>query len=287
MSLDFVQVDVFADAPFTGNPVAVFPDAADLETRQMQALASEMNLSETTFVTSVARDSYTVRIFTPSEEMPFAGHPTLGAAWVLRDLGRLHAESVVQESEGGRTPVEFDGDLVWLTRSGKAFSDLETIEPDAVRAIADALGLDGGDIGLEARELGRSGRLRPACSDAGLHQLMVPVRDEHALARCRAPVGLDIGGIGTYCFCAAGAGRVRARGLWPAVGVTEDPATGSAAAALGLYLAERVGDIDFEIAQGIEINRPSRLHVKARETEVRVGGRCERILRGRIEAHPR
>src|SRR4051812_18437050 len=103
--MDFVQVDVFAEGPFKGNPLAVFPDAGELSVEQMQAIAREMNLSETTFVTAIARESYDVRIFTPQEELPFAGHPTIGTTWVLKDLGFVGGENVRQRSPVGETVV--------------------------------------------------------------------------------------------------------------------------------------------------------------------------------------
>ena len=117
---------------------------------------------------------------------------------------------------------------------------------------------------------------------------MVPVRDVAALGRCR-PVSAaleDATGEGAYCFTASQAGRLRARGFWSGLGVTEDPATGSAAAALGLYLSRRLGAIDFEITQGVEIERPSRMSVSARDETVRVGGSCRIVFEGRIESLP-
>ena len=286
MSLDFVQVDVFADKPFAGNPLAVFPDAAGVASEDMQVIAREMNLSETSFVTEVHEDRYRMRIFTPTEEVSFAGHPTVGTAWVLRLSGRLEVDRMTQQSAAGDTRIEFEDDLVWFDRTGKSHSDLESTDPGVVRTIATSLGVDVAEVGLEARELGRSGRLRPALSDAGLEQLMVPVRDEGVLGRCKPPEGLDVARLGAYCFCAVGAGRIRARGLWLGLGVPEDPATGSAAAALGLYLADRIGDVAFEVMQGVEINRPSRIHVRASRDRVRVGGGCHEVFKGTLGALP-
>jgi trans-2,3-dihydro-3-hydroxyanthranilate isomerase len=245
-----------------------------------------MNLSETSFVMDVEDDAYTVRIFTPNEELPFAGHPTIGTAWVLRHLGRLQVDEMDQHSRAGITHVRERDGYLWFERPGSVSDDLEEREPDVNRRLARALGLDEDQIGLEARELGRSGRLRPAWSDCGVSQLMIPVRNLSALEKSY-PVG-DFGGegIGVYCFTATGAGHVRARGFFPGVGVVEDPATGSAAAGLGLYLADRIGDIRFELVQGVEMRRPSKILVRARKGLVEVGGRCESVFRGTLDVVP-
>jgi trans-2,3-dihydro-3-hydroxyanthranilate isomerase len=286
--VEFHQVDVFADAPFKGNPLAVFPDAADLSASQMQSIASEMSLSETTFVLEAGRDFYDVRIFTPIEEIPFAGHPTLGTAWVLRDLGRVKGEVINQRSKAGSTVVRAAGDKLWFERSGEASGDVEDRDPDAARKLAAALGLQTSDIGLEARELGRPGRLRPAFSDAGLRQLMIPLRNVAALTRCRVREDLlgEITTMGAYCFTAVQAGRIRARGFFPSLRVPEDPATGSAAAALGFYLADRISDIRAEILQGQEIGRPSRILLHVQSGKVRVGGQCVPVATGRLRQLP-
>jgi trans-2,3-dihydro-3-hydroxyanthranilate isomerase len=287
--MDFLQIDVFADGPFRGNQLAVFPEAGDqLSTAQMQAIASEMNLSETSFVTSVSDDSYEVRIFTPSEELPFAGHPTIGTCWVLRRLGKVGGDRVVQHSPAGETPVELDGDRLWFTRTGDVHADLETTDPKATDLLPEALGLEPDDIGLDARELDRPGRLRPAFANAGFDQLMVPLRNVDTLTRCRPRNDLlqEVAGSGTYCFTPAGAGQLRSRGFFPGVGVAEDPATGVAAAAMGLYLADRIGGISLEVIQGVELGRPSRIFVKSEPGTVQVGGRSHLIFEGKLQAIP-
>lgn len=288
--MDFLQVDVFADAPFRGNPLAVFPDAAELSARQMQTIAAEMNLSETSFVISCDEETYSVRIFTPREELPFAGHPTLGTAWVLRHLGLLKSSRVAQSSRAGETAVTFRGDQVWFQRSGEVTADLRNTNPSMNAAIAAALGLDDADIGLEPRELGRSvNRLHPAVADAGIKHLIVPLKDAAALGRCR-PVAHLLNDLseahGAYCFTATGAGSLRARGFFPSLGIEEDPATGSAAASLGLYLASRVGPIDLEIMQGVEMGRPSRIQINAGSDAVDIGGSCRLIFVGSLITVP-
>lgn len=286
MTMEFIQIDVFAERAYEGNPLAVFPDAGGLSSRQMQSIASEMNLSETTFVMDLEEDAYTVRIFTPHEELPFAGHPTIGTAWVLKHLGRVQADEIMQHSRAGATPVRERDGVLWFERPGSVSDDLDLRESDVNRRLARSLGLDENEIGLEARELGRSGRLRPAWADCGVNQLMIPLRNLSALERS-SPVGsFGDEGIGVYCFTATGAGHVRARGFFPGVGVVEDPATGSAAAGLGLYLADRIGDISFDLLQGIEMGRPSRILVRGRKGVVEVGGRCESVLRGALDVVP-
>lgn len=288
--MDFLQVDVFADGPFRGNPLAVFPEAPRLNAEQMQAIAAEMNLSETTFVSLCESDAYSVRIFTPREELPFAGHPTLGTAWVLRHLGKLTAERVVQRSGAGDTEVTLDADAVWFRRRGEAWADLRTTDPTIEQRIAAALGLDLGDVGLEPRELGRSlNSLHPAVVDAGIKHLIVPVKDVSTLERLRpVPHLLDdlSEAHGAYCFAASAAGYARARGFFPDLGIEEDPATGSAAASLGVYLSSRIGPIDLELQQGVEMGRPSRLLIKAGADDVQIGGSCELIFEASLLTVP-
>lgn len=288
MTLDFLQVDVFADRAYAGNPLAVFYDAPGLSDAQMQSIAREMNLSETTFVTSAAADSYRSRIFTPSEELPFAGHPTIGTTWVLRHLGMVTAERVVQHTSVGETPVvERDG-ILWLERPGAADPD-EGEDAYLNARVAEALGLEPSAVGADASVLGASGVLRPAFSNAGLRTLTVPLADVATLSACspRPDLIAEVGDTGAYCYAPAGPGRVRARGFFPGVGVAEDPATGMAAAALGILLAERLGDIDFEIAQGVEMGRASRIFVRGRSAgTVEVGGRSELVLTGRVDVLP-
>ncbi len=194
--MDFFQVDVFTEQAYAGNPLAVFPDASELDARQMQSIAREMNLSESIFVQAVDGDSYTVRIFTPTVELPFAGHPTIGCAWVLRSRGVISSDRVTQRSEAGETPIWFDGPVTWLRRTGTSDEDIERTDPKALRLIADALGIDPSQIGAETGELGFPSEPRPAFVDAGLRQLMVPVRDVEALQRCSPRADLFAGSDG-------------------------------------------------------------------------------------------
>jgi trans-2,3-dihydro-3-hydroxyanthranilate isomerase len=285
--VDLLQVDVFAEAPYEGNPLAVFPDASELTGEQMQKIAKEMNLSETTFVTSVSDGAYDVRIFTPEEEMAFAGHPTLGTAWALKHLSRISGDVVKQNSPVGTTSVRWEGEHVWLERTGEVQGDLESRQPKSSAQIARELRLEEGAIGLEARELGRPGRLRPAVADAGIPILIVPVKDVASLGRAAPSGRFEIPDVlGYYCFSAEGAGRLRSRGFFPGVGVNEDPGTGLAAAALGLYLDDRVGGVNIEVNQGIEMKKRCRIGVRSDDGTVRVGGRVRLVMTGRLEELP-
>jgi trans-2,3-dihydro-3-hydroxyanthranilate isomerase len=288
MDKKFFQVDVFAEKAYEGNPLAVFPDAEGLTFGQMQAIAREMNLSETAFVTGVNGNSYAVRIFTPEEELPFAGHPTIGTAWLLHHLGAIKGTEMLQQSTGGVTPLFLRDDVWWFERTGWADPNLADEKPESTAALADALGLIPEEIGIDAADFGRSGHLMPAFADAGLTQLMVPVADLDVLKRCRPSVSLlkDAGGLGAFCFTAESKGVIRARGFWPGVGVEEDPATGSACAGLGLYLADRLMTVELTIRQGVEMGRPSVIEMSAKNGSAAIGGACVLVLEGELRALP-
>jgi trans-2,3-dihydro-3-hydroxyanthranilate isomerase len=263
----YLLVDVFAREPLAGNALAVFNVPDSVEPRLMQRIAREMNLSETTFVTAIRPDGYDVRIFTPTDELPFAGHPTLGTAWVLRHVGAVAGATVTQRSGAGETEVTFEGEYVWLERSGLPGEDTEDIG-----TILETLGLSRDVVGFPARALGTSSRmqLRPAVADAGLPWLMLPLADPSVVAALRVPSFLH--GVGVYCFAPFGPGRVKARFFAPESGVPEDPATGSAAAALGVYLGARAGRVSIEIEQGAEIGRPSFISLEGAPGRARIGG---------------
>ena len=284
----FVQVDVFGETPYRGNPLAVFLDASELSASQMQEIAREMNLSETTFVGNVRGGGYDVRIFTPGGELAFAGHPTLGTAWALRELGLVSGEQLVQVSPAGETVVRFGGDLVSFSREGTVEEDLDGRLVDVRADLARALGLSESDIGLDTGALGRAGTLRPARASAGITQLFVPVRDLEAMDRISVRPDLlsTIDAFGAYCFTAVAPGQISARAFFPGEGIPEDPATGSAAAGLGLLLADRLGEIDFRIDQGVKLGRPSVLHVKAAGGRVEVAGRCHMVFEADLQVLP-
>lgn len=269
MKARYLLVDVFTERPLAGNALAVFPDGHDIPEELMQPIAREMNLSETTFVTRCSGDSYDLRIFTPATEMPFAGHPTLGTAWALRHLGLLEGDRALQRTRAGDTPVSIALDTAWLERTGTVSEDLEDVS-----FVAHALGIGETDIGFSAGLLGMERvMLAPAMADPGVEQLMVPVADPVTLAGLtpRSEIA-DLAGDGVYCFAPVAPTKIKARFFGMNIGVSEDPATGSAAAGLGLYLASRAGDLAFDILQGAEVGRPSTIMVDTSRGRVRVGG---------------
>ncbi len=233
MEVAFRLVDVFTDRPFAGNQLCVVPDPpADLPAETMQVLAAEIGFSETTFVTAIREDGYDVRIFTPVSELPFAGHPTLGSAFVVVDEGRA-AASLTQRCIAGEIPVTIDlgTGTGWMRQLPPRF-DEAVADRDAVAAAA----------GLEPPDLVEE--LPVVRVSTGLPHLMVPVRDEAALRRAArddrgcAAVCEETDAESLYLFAVRGPGDVMARMFDRSSMIGEDPATASAAGPLGAYLAE-------------------------------------------------
>ena len=259
MRIPFRLVDVFADAPFGGNQLCVVPDApAELDAATMQALALEIGFSETTFVTAVSSDGYDVRIFTPEEELPFAGHPTLGTAFTLARDGLIASEAV-QRCAAGEIPVTADVEAG--TASMRQLAPVVGREVDDRDAVADAAGLQQQDLvdGLPIVPI-----------STGIPHTMVPVRDDEALRRAVrderrcADVCARAGAESLYLFAVRGDGDVRARMFDKGVTIGEDAATGSAAGPLGAYLAMHglIGTPgSVVVAQGEQVGRPSFLRV--------------------------
>jgi len=259
MRIPFRLVDVFAEAPFGGNQLCVVPETPpDLETATMQALALEIGFSETTFVTAVRPDGYDVRIFTPEDELPFAGHPTLGTAFTLARAGVIATEAT-QRCGAGDIPVRID------LASGSA--SMRQLEPEVGREVTDR-GAVAAAAGLEPDDLVADLPVVPVST--GIPHTMVPVRDDEALRRAVrddrrcAEVCANAGAESLYLFVVRGAGDVRARMFDKGSTIGEDPATGSAAGPLGAYLATH-GLVDTPasvvVAQGEQVSRPSFLHV--------------------------
>jgi trans-2,3-dihydro-3-hydroxyanthranilate isomerase len=287
----FHIVDVFAEQLYAGNTLAVVRDAGDLDTTTMQRIAHEFGFSETTFVTALgAGAEAAVRIFTPAEELPFAGHPTLGTAWVLREhLLRERPAALALALGVGKVPVCFEpepggGEVAWLT------APPVTLERTLERGrIAPALGLAASEIAeeLPVQEV-----------RAGVHQLLVPLASLAAARRAR----LDPARFGplrevgfpdhVYLFARETEGRdtqLHSRMFFTAGGVREDPATGSATACLGAYLLAHGGRgerFTLRIEQGVEMGRPSLLRLEVtREraaAKIRVGGRVLESARGEL-----
>jgi len=274
-SFRFVVCDVFTDVPLAGNQLAVFTDARDIPEERLQALARELNFSETTFVYPAEGDGHVrMRIFTPVREVPFAGHPTLGTAFVL--AGPLQLGEIRIETGRGVVPVR-------LEREGAriCFGWMQQPLP-VVETFAGAAELLAG-LGVERSEL------PVELYDNGIPHAFVSLRTEDEVASVRPDMAL-LGLAGDVCVnCFAGAGgRWKTRMFAPGHGVDEDPATGSAAGPLALHLARhgRIGwGEEIEISQGAEVGRPSTLHARVeggpdRVELVEVGGAAVLVARG-------
>ena len=261
-----LNVFTFEGGRLSGNPLCVFEDGSQLEPATMQALARQMNLSETTFILPSKRAAALVRIFTPAYEMPFAGHPTLGTAHVCRALG-LGGNQLGLEMRAGIIPVTSDGDH-WTLRATPSTSRL--VEAGASE-IARLLGLESGDIGFQ-----------PLWLKAGREQLIIPLTSEAAVRRARPLPEMfeklrSVDGAGqAYVFASTGGKKIVSRFFFPdGAAILEDPATGSACANLGgWFLAMgRRPPLTFEVAQGELVGRPSLLKLEVNtDNEVFVGG---------------
>jgi len=273
-TLRYVVADVFTDTPLAGNPVAVFTDGRGLETDEMQCLARELNLSETVFVLPAEAGGHArIRIFTPGIEMQFAGHPTLGAAFVLAQP--LQLDQIRLETGAGIVPVvlEREGPRIVF---GRMEQPVPTWEPFAdEEALLAALGVKRSELPVELY-------------DNGAQHVYVALGSEDEVAALRPSLGVRglPEALGTNCFAGAGSRwKLRMFGLG---GIPEDPATGSAAGPLAVHLA-RHGRIGFgqeiEISQGAEIGRPSTLYARADGSaeqieRVEVGGSAVTVARG-------
>jgi trans-2,3-dihydro-3-hydroxyanthranilate isomerase len=261
-----VNVFIHRQGALSGNPLCVFENGAGLDSHTMQALARQFNLSETTFILPSARAAARVRIFTPTYEMPFAGHPTLGTAHVCRSL-QLGGDDLLLDMEAGLIAVNARGNRWTLTAPTSSWRELSV--PRSV--LAQALGLTEQDIGE-----------RPLWVKAGKEQLIVPLASPDAVRRV-SPRPSDFAsiqsedGIGmAYVFAASGANRTLARFFFPQNGaMLEDPATGSATANFGGWCVAmgRPLPLEVQISQGEFIGRPSSLYLEVdAERRIRVGG---------------
>lgn len=284
----FYTADVFADRPFGGNPLAVFPRAEGLTSEQMQRIAREFNLSETTFVLPPETPEGTrrLRIFTPTAELPFAGHPTVGTAYVLAAIGELpcdREESTILFEEGvGPVPVKIrakDGKPVDSELAAAKTPEFRTL--DLSRADwAELLALTPEDLDAPGWE--------PTAVSCGMPFAIVPLRDREALGRSRLRRDAwerRLAGAWAREVYLLAPGEApadwRVRMFAPRLGIDEDPATGAAATALGGYLGRHHpqpdGTLVWRVEQGIEMGRPSTLRVAADKANgevvaIRVGG---------------
>lgn len=287
------ELDVFTDTPFEGNPLAVVTDGDGLSNAKMQAIAREMNLSETVFIQRPTSDRALarLRIFTTTQELKLAGHPVIGTWFLLAELGVVPAQNgavhVWQQTGAGVLPVEieFTGgrpSRVTMTQAPAEFRAANIRKPALARS-----------LNLSPRDLHASLPLEYV--NTGIYNLMVPLKSRDALKRIRPDVyaladvlGRD--GVMAYCFVPGANGRAFARGMIPWE-LMEDPGTGSAGGSLGAYLVKHGklrADHTLEIAQGVEMGRPCKLYVSVardgKKLVPRVSGSAVRIWEGEIDA---
>lgn len=302
MNCRFVTADVFTTRPLEGNPLAVFPDARGLSDDLMQRIAREFNLSETVFVLPPDEPQNTrcLRIFTPKAELPFAGHPTVGAAYVLAALGEIPltgAETRIIFEEGvGPVPVLIrseEGRPVFTQLSAAKLPEQGPTPPEAAE-LAEMLSLAPQDVLAQGED-------HPQGFSCGNPFLFIPLRSRDALRRARLQIDVWeevlLGGWTgkIYLFCREpelSGSHVRARMFSPELGIGEDPATGAAVSAFGGYLGirapERDGTLSWVVEQGFEMGRPSLLHLEVDKqggeiTAVRVGGSSVLVSEGTME----
>ena len=286
-------LDVFTTKRFAGNPLAVVTDGDGLSTAKMQAIAREMNLSETVFIQKPTnnRALARLRIFTTTRELPLAGHPVIGTWFLLAELGVVPASEgsvhILQQTGAGILPVEFtfhNGRVVRVTMTQKPASFKRARFTRA--ALAETLGLKPSDLAAS---------LPLEFVSTGISNLMVPVSRRSVLPRIHMNMRalahlISSSGTMAYCFAMGGRGRVFARGMVP-WGIIEDPATGSAGGSLGAYLVQH-GQLraseGLTIMQGVEMGRPSEIQVEITAERGRltpkVSGSAVRVFEGEIEA---
>jgi len=300
MRLQFETVDVFTSARFSGNPLAVVLNAEGLSTQQMQAIAAEFNLAETTFVLPPKDPAHTaeVRIFTPRYEMPFAGHPNVGTAFVLARAGTSYGrtiagEQVIFEEKAGLVPIALlkDGATIVGARLASP-QPLAVTAEIPVELVASACGVSVDDI--ETRHH------RPCIASCGAAFILAELKSRDALAKASARADVFIREVSKqpatsiliYTQVDEPDIDIRARMFAPHHGIPEDPATGSANVALIGLLAKLRPEPDLQlsktIAQGVEMGRPSLLHAEADKrggsvTATYIGGRCVPVMSGSID----
>jgi trans-2,3-dihydro-3-hydroxyanthranilate isomerase len=271
----FVIVDVFTERPFAGNQLAVFTDATQIREEDLQPLARELNFSETVFVYPGRGEGHAaIRIFTPQRELPFAGHPVLGAAFVL--AGPLQLPEIRLELHAGVIPValEREGPRIVFGRMTQPIPIVAPYGPE--RELLDALGVERSELPVEVY-------------DNGVEHVYVALPSEEAVASLTPDLAAleKLPAVGFNCFAGSGA-RWKTRMFAPGVSVPEDPATGSAAGPLACHLA-RHGRLAFgaeiQVSQGVELGRPSTLYARVegsrdRIERVEVGGGAVIVARG-------
>jgi trans-2,3-dihydro-3-hydroxyanthranilate isomerase len=299
---DFVQLDVFTKTPLQGNALAIFPDAREISDHEMQALAKEMNLSETTFIiprdtATEAKEGKKVRIFTVVEELPFAGHPTLGTALYLHASQSVNNQSasneILLDLAVGKIPVRIDQDPKNATDrvNGSAFGEMRQRDPEFGRIlarddVARTLRIDVDEIASEWPS---------QVVSTGLPFAVVPLRSSEVLTNLKPGFSAEelLQGTGAkflyFLSIERSEDRFEARARMFFYG-GEDPATGSAAGCAASWMAKygiAKSDERVRIRQGVEMNRPSEIFVRATRkgeqvSDVRVGGYAVEVLRGTV-----
>jgi trans-2,3-dihydro-3-hydroxyanthranilate isomerase len=300
MQLQFATVDVFTADRFSGNPLAVVLNAQGLTSTQMQAIAAEFNLAETTFVLPPQDSARTaaVRIFTPRHEMPFAGHPNVGTAFVLARAGSSYGrpiagDHVIFEEKAGLVPITLLKDGAGILGARLASPQLLTVGAEIpAELIASACSLSAEDI--------ETGNHRPCIASCGTPFILAELKTRAALAAASPRVEVynrevskhPATSILLYTQVDEDSIDIRARMFAPQHGIPEDPATGSANVALIGLLAKLRPETDLQlskaIAQGVEMGRPSLLQAQAEKhhgvvTATFIGGRCVPVMSGSIE----
>jgi trans-2,3-dihydro-3-hydroxyanthranilate isomerase len=297
MAYRYHTADVFTNRAFGGNQLAVLPDARGLTEQQMISIAREFNFSETVFVFPPDDTAHTrrIRIFTPGAELPFAGHPTVGTAFVLAATGEIDLDRdetrIIFEEGVGPVPVlikSLDGKPFFSQLTAAKIPAMQSDSYD-VATIADILSLDKNDVAAESFAI--------EAWSAGVPFLFVPVRSRDALARSRVRTEpwertlKDSLAPEIFVFTDEGQNMIRARMFAPTLGISEDPATGAAVAAFGGYLAKRSsaqdGTLRYSVHQGIEMGRPSLLELEIDVADggvkaVRVGGASVLVSSGTL-----
>ncbi|WFF41147.1 PhzF family phenazine biosynthesis protein [Salinicola endophyticus] len=275
----YMLLDVFTATPFAGNPLAVFPDAAALTDIQMAQLAKELNLSESVFITTRLPGRVALRIFTPSGELPFAGHPSVGTAWLIRALGWHDPATPLILAEGvGDVPIRFAGTQAWLTTA----QPLDVSEDSlSIEQAAEILGLSRAQIAT-----------RPVRASCGIPYQLIELADLDSLASVQVESGTLARALpapaerNLYLYVRNTSQQLRARMFTAETTLYEDPATGSAAAPLIGHLSRQMPAtqmLDWQVTQGVEMGRPSHIHGRVSRAEVvqetiQIGG--EAIIAG-------